>query len=127
MMFNVTAEFIAMYISLIIGVSVALSVAKWNNEKRVFVSCAFSISLSSFCNILSAVFINNYGIVPVWLNYTVTMLYFALLFITLAIFYVYFLYIIEREDSAWKNRYTKAWQADACTKSACIQPDYRGA
>ena len=26
-----------------------------------------------------------------------------------------------------KNRYTKAWQADACTKSACIQPDYRGA
>lgn len=108
MTFNVTAECIAMYISLIIGISVSLSVAKWNNEKKVFVACAFSISLSSFCNILSAVFINNYCMVPVWLNYTVTMLYFALLFVTLAIFYVYFLNIIEREDSAWKKRYTKA-------------------
>lgn len=62
----------------------------------------------AYSNILSAVFINNYGIVPVWVNYIVTMLYFALLFITLAIFFVYFLIIIEREDSVWKNRYTKA-------------------
>ena len=108
MTFNVTAECIAMYISLIIGIAVSLSVAKWNREKRMFVACAFSISLSSFCNILSAVFINNYGMVPVWLNYTVTMLYFAFLFITLAIFYTYFLNIIEREDSVWKKRYTKA-------------------
>ncbi|MGN0665496.1 MAG: EAL domain-containing protein [Huintestinicola sp.] len=108
MTFNVTAEYIAMYISLIIGASVSLSVAKWNNDKRIFVACAFSISLSSFCNILSAFFINNYGMAPVWVNYTVTMLYFALLFITLTIFYVYFLNIIEREDSPWKKRYTKA-------------------
>ncbi|MGN0327151.1 MAG: EAL domain-containing protein [Lachnospiraceae bacterium] len=108
MTFNVTAECIAMYISLIIGTAVSLSVAKWNREKRMFVACAFSISLSSFCNILSAVFINNYGMVPIWLNYIVTMLYFALLFITLAIFYTYFLNIIEREDSVWKKRYTKA-------------------
>ncbi|MGN1415788.1 MAG: EAL domain-containing protein [Oscillospiraceae bacterium] len=108
MTFNVTAECIAMYISLIIGISVSLSVAKWNFIKRVFVACAFSISLSSFFNILSALFINNYGSVPVWVNYTVTMLYFAFLFLTLAIFSVYFLNIIEREDSAWKKRYTKA-------------------
>ena len=108
MTFNVTAECIAMYLSLIIGISVSLSIAKWTYEKRVFVACAFSISLSSCFNIFSAVFINNYGSVPVWLNYTVTMLYFAFLFITLAIFYVYFLHIIEREDSAWKKRYTKA-------------------
>lgn len=108
MTFNVTAECIAMYISLIIGISVSLSIAKWNYEKRVFVACAFSISLSSFFNIASAVFINNFGKVPIWLNYTVTMLYFAFLFITLAIFSVYFLNIIEREDSAWKKRYTKA-------------------
>ncbi|MDD7428282.1 MAG: EAL domain-containing protein [Oscillospiraceae bacterium] len=108
MTFNVTAECIAMYISLIIGISVSLSVAKWNSEKRVFVACAFSISLSSFFNILSAVFINNYGIVPRWLNYIVTMLYFAFLFVTLAIYCTYFLNIIEREDSPWKRFYKKA-------------------
>ncbi|MGN0690979.1 MAG: EAL domain-containing protein [Oscillospiraceae bacterium] len=108
MTFNVTAECIAMYISLIIGISVSLSVAKWTHEKRVFVACAFSISLSSFFNILSAVFINSFGRVPVWLNYTVTMLYFAFLFLTLAIFTVYFLDIIEREDSAWKKKFTRA-------------------
>ncbi len=108
MTFNVTAECIAMYISLLIGISVSLSIAKWNSEKKTFVACAFSISLSSFCNILSSVFINHYGIVPVWLNYIVTSLYFALLFVTLSIFYVYFLNIIEREDSDWKKRYTKA-------------------
>lgn len=120
MTFNVTAECIAMYISLIIGISVSLSVAKWNSEKRVFVACAFSISLSSFCNILSAVFINNYGIVPIWLNYIVTMLYFALLFITLAIFFVYFLIIIERGESVWKNRYTKAVVIPLCVALAIV-------
>lgn len=108
MTFNITAECIAMYISLIIGISVSLSVAKWNYEKRVFVACAFSISISSCCNVLSAVFINNYGMVPVWLNYAVTMIYFAFLFLTLAIFSVYFLNIIDREDTAWKKKYTTA-------------------
>lgn len=108
MTFNVTAECIAMYLSLIIGISVSLSVAKWNYEKRVFVACAFSISISSLCNIVSAVFINNFGSVPIWLNYAVTMLYFAFLFITLAIFSVYFLNIVDREDSLWKKRLKKA-------------------
>lgn len=108
MTFNITAECIAMYISLIIGIAVSLSVAKWNYEKRVFVACAFSISISSLCNIVSAVFINHFGMVPVWLNYTVTMLYFAFLLITLAIFCVYFLNIIDREDSLWKKRFKKA-------------------
>lgn len=108
MTFNITAECIAAYISLIIGLSVSLSVAKWTQEKKTFVACAFSITISSFCNVLSAIFINNYGCVPVWLNYTVTMLYFAFLFITLSIFHIYFLHIIEREDSVWKKRYQKA-------------------
>ena len=120
MTFNVTAECIAMYISLIIGIAVSLSVAKWNKENRLFAACAFSISLSSFCNILSAVFINNYGMVPVWLNYTVTMLYFALLLITLTIFYVYFLNIIEREDTVWKKRYIKAVVIPLCVSLTIV-------
>ncbi len=107
-MFNVTAECIALYVSLIIGVSVSLSVTKWNYEKKMFVTCSFCIAVSSFFNILSAFFINNYGIVPVWANYIATMLYFTFLLFTMAAFFAYFVYIIDREDSSWKRHFTKA-------------------
>lgn len=107
-MFNVTAECIALYVSLIIGVSVSLSVTKWDYEKKMFVTCSFCIAVSSFFNILSAFFINNYGIVPVWANYIATMLYFTFLFFTMAAFFAYFVYIIDREDSHWKKHLTKA-------------------
>lgn len=107
-MFNVTAECIALYISLIIGLSVSLSVTKWDYEKKMFATCSFCIAVSSFFNILSAFFINNYGIVPIWANYIATMLYFTFLFFTMAAFFAYFMYIIEREESVWKKHYIKA-------------------
>lgn len=107
-MFNITAECIALYISLIIGLSVSFSVTKWDYEKKMFVTCSFCIAVSSFFNILSAFFINNYGIVPIWANYAATMLYFTFLFFTMASFFAYFIYIIEREDSDWKRHYIKA-------------------
>ena len=107
-MFNITAECIALYVSLIIGVSVSLSITKWNYEKKTFAVCSFCVAVSSFFNILSAFFINNYGIVPVWANYIATMLYFTFLLFTIAAFFAYFIYIIDREDSPWKKHYTKA-------------------
>lgn len=107
-MFNVTAECVALYISLIIGLSVSFSITKWDYEKKMFVTCSFCIAVSSFFNILSAFFINNYGLVPIWANYAATMLYFTFLFFTMASFFAYFMYIIDREDTAWKKRYIKA-------------------
>lgn len=107
-MFNVTAEFIALYISVIISLSVSFSVTKWNYEKKMFAICSFCISISSLANILSAFFINNYGIVPVWLNYIVTMLYFTFLFFTMSAYFAYFIHVIERGEPAWKRKFTKA-------------------
>lgn len=107
-MFNVTAECVALYISLIISLSVFLNVTKWNYEKKMFVTCSFCISVSSFANILSAFFINNYGMIPIWLNYIITMLYFTFLLFTVSAFFAYFMHIIEREDTKWKKRIIKA-------------------
>ncbi len=107
-MFNVTAECVALYISLIVGIAVSMNVIKWDYEKKMFVTCSFCIGVSSFSNILSAFFINNYGIVPVWVNYAATMLYFTFLLFTLAAFFAYFIYVIGRDDTAWKKRYTNA-------------------
>ena len=107
-MFNVTAECIACYISLIIGLAVSLSVTKWDHEKKMFVTSAFCITASSLFNTLSAFFINNFGIVSTWLNYLITMLYFAFLLITLSVFSSYFRYIIDRDDPRRETHYSKA-------------------
>lgn len=107
-MFDVTAEFVAMYISALLGISVTLGIVKWHRDNRLFICCAFSIALSSFFNIISSFLINNYGITPVWVNYVVTTAYFMLLFTELTMFALYFLNIYEKENTFHMNKFTWA-------------------
>jgi EAL domain-containing protein (putative c-di-GMP-specific phosphodiesterase class I) len=106
--FNITAEIVAAYVALLIGISVTVSITKWNNEKKLFISCAFSIALSSILNIFSGVLINKFGIVPIEVNYAVTMLYFIFLFTALLLFDMYFIDVLEKESSRSKKRYFAA-------------------
>lgn len=89
-MFNCVAEGVALYLSLLVGISTAASIVRWSKENIIFINCAFCISLSSLLNILSCICIEKYGNIPIWMNYAVSMLYFIALMLTMVMFVRYF-------------------------------------
>ncbi len=95
-MFNYVAECVALYLSLLIGTSTAVSIVKWRKENITFLNCAFCISLSSLLNICSAICIDRYGDIPIWLNYGVSMLYFISLMLTMVMFVRYFVSLMTK-------------------------------
>lgn len=95
-MFNYVAEGVALYLSLLVGISTAASIVRWSKENIMFINCAFCISLSSLLNIISCICIERYGDIPLWLNYGVSMLYFISLLLTMIMFVRYFINFMSK-------------------------------
>lgn len=95
-MFNYVAEGVALYLSLLVGISTAASIVRWSKDNILFINCAFCISLSSFLNILSCICSDHYGKIPLWLNYGISMLYFIALMLTMVMFVRYFVNLTSK-------------------------------
>ena len=108
MTFNTTAEYIALYFSLLTGISMFINDPCWTKKKVTFTCCSFLISINCFLNILTSSFIDIFGQIPLWVNNTVTVLYFSTLFMLIFCFAVYFIMIIEKENTQRQKRYLTA-------------------
>jgi len=104
MTFNTTAEYIALYFSLLIGISMFINDPCWTKKKVTFTCCSFLVSVNCLLNILTSSFIDKFGQVPLWVNNTVTVLYFSTLLLLLFSFAAYFIMITEKGNPERQKR-----------------------
>jgi len=95
MNYNITVEYVAVYIAILLGVFVSVNAVRRNRHTVLFICSVFSVAVCSAADIASVFLIEHYQTMPMALIHTVNVIYFLALAAECGFVTLYFLRIID--------------------------------